>query len=106
MYISTNLLSYYYNILIPKEIQTKEEFRQKMYYRNDIFDVSLALFYASLLFFIAELVLFYFSMVISLKCSKSRNELIVNTILSITFTTPFILFQLLSNPCAKEALAN
>ena len=59
-------------------------------------------YYILILFFIMELILFYYSMIITMKCSKSKEAKIINTILSLTFTTPFIFFMMLSNPCATD----
>ena len=60
----------------------------------------------SLIFFLFELVLLYFAVFIAINCSKSREERIVNIVLAVTFTIPYVLLSTLFNPCAKEYLQN
>jgi hypothetical protein len=60
----------------------------------------------SLIFFLFELVLLYFAVFIAINCSKSREERIVNFILAVVFTLPYVLLSTLFNPCAKEYLQN
>jgi hypothetical protein len=72
------------------------------YNRNKIFDASHILFYSALLFVFMELVLFYYAVIIAKTCSKNKDEFIINIILSIIFTTPYVFFSMMSNPCAKD----
>lgn len=58
----------------------------------------------AIIFFIFELVLLYFAIYISIYCSKSKEERIVNFVLAITFTTPYVLLNILFNDCAKSYL--
>jgi len=60
------------------------------------------LFYGSLIFLIMELILFYYAIIIAKTCSRNANELIINIILAIIFTTPYVFFSMLSNVCAKD----
>ncbi len=60
----------------------------------------------SIIFFIFELVLLYFAIFIAIKCSKSREEKIINFVLAITFTIPYVFFSILFNPCAKNYISN
>ena len=60
------------------------------------------LFYGALLFLIMELILFYYAIIIAKTCSRSGDELIINIIFAIIFTTPYVFFSMLSNPCAKD----
>ena len=60
------------------------------------------LFYGALLFLIMELILFYYAVIIAKSCSRNGDELIINIILAIIFTTPYVFFSMLSNPCAKD----
>jgi hypothetical protein len=60
----------------------------------------------SLIFFLFELVLLYFAVFIAINCSKSREERIVNFVLAVVFTIPYVLLNILFNPCAKEYLQN
>ena len=63
---------------------------------------SYFLFCGAIAFFIMELILFYYAIIIAKNCSKTRDELIINIILSIIFTTPYVFFSMMSNPCVKE----
>ena len=65
-------------------------------------NISYLLFYCALSFLIMELILFYYAIIITKTCSKNTDELIINIILSIIFTTPYVFFNMLSNPCVKE----
>jgi len=60
------------------------------------------LFYGALLFLFMELILFYYAVNIAKKCSRNTDEFIINIILSIIFTTPYVFFSMMSNPCAKD----
>jgi len=60
----------------------------------------------ALIFFLFELLLLYFAIYIAIKCSKSREERIVNFVLAIIFTIPYVLLNILFNPCAKIYLQN
>lgn len=65
-------------------------------------NISYILFYGALSFLIMELILFYYAILIAKSCSRNSDEFIINIILSIIFTTPYVFFSLLSNPCVKE----
>ena len=62
------------------------------------------LVFIGLIFFFLELVLFYFAIYISLYCSKTKEEKIVNFVLAVFFTMPYVLLNILFNPCAKNLL--
>jgi hypothetical protein len=62
------------------------------------------LVFIGLIFFFLEFVLFYFAIYIALYCSKSREEKIVNFVLAAFFTMPYVLLNILFNPCAKNLL--
>ena len=65
-------------------------------------NISYILFYGALSFLIMELILFYYAILIAKNCSRNSDEFIINIIFSIIFTTPYVFFSLLSNPCVKE----
>jgi hypothetical protein len=79
----------------------KENYRNEYDYNYDYISTYL-LFYMALLFFFFELIIFVYAIIITKNCSKNNHELLINSILSITFTTPFVFFNMLSNPCAKN----
>lgn len=64
------------------------------------------LLFIAIIFFFLELVLFYFAIYISLYCTKSKEEKIVNFVLATFFTMPYMLLNILFNPCAKSLLQN
>lgn len=64
--------------------------------------ISFLLFYSSMSFLVMELILFYYAIIIAKNCSKNKDEMIINIILSIIFTTPYVFFTMLSNPCVKD----
>jgi hypothetical protein len=60
----------------------------------------------SVVFFMLEILVLYYSITIALNCSKGGPEKIVNLVLAVTFTLPYALFNLLLNDCAKITLQN
>jgi predicted transporter len=98
MILSTKFLEYYlikYNNENIREYYNKNQKKQLM---------TSIMLYIGILFLIMELVLFMYAIKITMKISKNNNELIVFSILSITFTTPFIFFMILTNQDARNAL--
>jgi predicted transporter len=98
MILSTKFLEYYlikYNNENIREYYNKNQKKQLM---------TAIMLYIGILFLIMELVLFMYALKITMKISKNNNELIVFSILSITFTTPFIFFMILTNQDARNAL--
>ena len=98
MILSTKFLEYYlikYNNENIREYYNKNQKKQLM---------TSIMLYIGILFLIMELVLFMYALKITMKISKNNNELIVFSILSITFTTPFIFFMILTNQDARNAL--
>ena len=72
------------------------------FYKENDFDKDKILFCSALIFFLMELVLFYYAIIIAKNCSRNKKEFIINIIFSIIFTTPYVFFSMLSNPCAKD----
>ena len=62
------------------------------------------LLFIAIIFFFLEFIMFYFAIYISLQCSKSKEEKIVNFVLAVFFTMPYVLLNILFNPCAKNLL--
>jgi hypothetical protein len=60
----------------------------------------------SIIFFVLELFLLYFAISISIYCSTSKEERIVNFVLATIFTAPYILVKITFDPCTKEYLKN
>lgn len=84
---------------------TNDLSKLKENYRNDYdYDYlsTYLLFIFAIIFFFLELIIFIYAIIITKNCSKNNHELLINSILSITFTTPFVFFNMLSNPCTKN----
>lgn len=97
MFLSYLMITNSYENL--KKINTLEPYNNR-YNRNNI--SQYIMFYGSLLFLIMELILFYYAIIIAKTCSRSGDELLINIIFAIIFTTPYVFFSMLSNPCAKD----
>jgi hypothetical protein len=78
----------------------KENFRNYDY--NYDYLSAYLLFIFAIIFFFLELIIFIYAIIITKNCSKNNHELLINSVLSITFTTPFVFFNILSNPCTKN----
>jgi hypothetical protein len=98
MILSTKFLEYYLIKYNNENIREYYNKNQKKQYMTSI------MLYIGILFLIMELILFMYALKITMKISKNNNELIVFSILSITFTTPFIFFMILTNQDARNAL--
>lgn len=57
------------------------------------------------IFFVLELVLVVYSVIIAINCTKGGAERIVHIVLSITFTLPYILIMSVFNKCAQSTLS-
>lgn len=64
--------------------------------------VSLGL---SIVYFILELVVMFYSLSFAMSCSTSNPEKVVNMVLAFTFPLPYAMFNLLLNPCFKSSLS-
>jgi uncharacterized membrane protein len=60
----------------------------------------------AVIFFIMELLVLFYAINISITCTKAGPERVVNIILAITFTLPYMLLQTLFNKCALQTLRN
>ena len=58
----------------------------------------------SYVFFILELVLLYYAINMALVCTEGGPERIVNMVLAVIFTLPYVLLNILFNDCAKQSL--
>lgn len=58
----------------------------------------------SVIFFVLELVLLFYAINMALVCTKGGPERIVNIVLAITFTIPYVMLNILFNKCAKNSL--
>lgn len=58
----------------------------------------------SLLFFVLELLVLYYSIGIAISCTKGGPERIVHIVLATIFTLPYILLNVIFNKCANSNL--
>ena len=105
MFISTNFLK---STIEKYNIAQKENFKLS---KKSIDKGVSSSFYTfvlviAILFFILELCMLYFGIYIALYCTKSPQERIVHIVLVTFFTMPYMLLNVLFNPCAKEYLQN
>jgi ABC-type arginine transport system permease subunit len=105
MFISTNFLK---NSIEKYNIAKKENFEISKKSINKGVSESFNTFIViiAMIFFILELCMLYFGIYIALNCTKSVQERIVHLVLVTFFTMPYMLLNVLFNPCAKEYLRN
>ena len=65
--------------------------------------VSFALVVA-VIFFALELIVLFYAINMALSCSQAGPERVVNVVLAITFTLPYVMLNILFNSCAKATL--
>jgi len=75
---------------------------------NDDSNVPLSIFILiiSIMFFLIEIMLLFYAINIAVECSQTGSERIVNLVLAITWTIPYLMLNTLFNECAKNVLRN
>ncbi len=58
----------------------------------------------AVVFFLLELVVLFYSILMAMKCTKPGAERVVHVTLSIIFTFPYALISIFFSPCAKSVL--
>jgi hypothetical protein len=58
----------------------------------------------ALIFFILEVLVLVYAVVIALRCGKSGPEKVVHLVLAVTFTLPYMLIMTVFSPCGKRVL--
>jgi hypothetical protein len=58
----------------------------------------------AVLFFVLELIVLFYALGMAINCSSAGPERIVNIVLAITFTLPYVMLNILFNKCAKSTL--
>ena len=58
----------------------------------------------AIVFFLLELVVLFYSILLAMACTKSGAERVVHVTLSIMFTFPYALISIFFSPCAKSVL--
>jgi hypothetical protein len=103
MFISTNFLK---NSVEKYNNAKKENFKlsKKSIDRGVSESFNTFVLSIAILFFILELCMLYFGINIALNCTKSVQERTVHIVLVTFFTMPYMLLNVLFNPCAKEYL--
>ena len=59
----------------------------------------------SILFFLIELVVLYYAISTTIKCTVQGPERVINVLLAFTVTIPYMLLNSLFNQCVKTTLA-
>ena len=59
----------------------------------------------SVLFFLVELVVLYYAVSLAIKCSAQGPERVINVILAVTVTIPYMLLNMLLNQCVKTTIS-
>ena len=59
--------------------------------------------FIALLFFLMEILLVYYSIVIAIRCTKPGPERIIHFVLAITFTLPYMLINVMFSECARKS---
>lgn len=103
MILSTNFLNYSLIKYNNENIRIKENYNHENDKNKN--EMNCAMFYAAVIFMIVEIILLYYAIIISLRISRNNTERIIFILLSITYTTPFVLFMILFNEDARKALA-
>jgi preprotein translocase subunit SecY len=91
-----------------KEKEKKENFSLDFKSINKGLNLSFYTFilFLAVIFMFFELFLLYFAVYIAIYCSKSKEEKIVNFVLAVTFTIPYVMLNILFNDDAKKLLKN
>lgn len=91
-----------------KEEKEKENFSLDFKSINKGLNLSFYTFilFLAVIFMFFELFLLYFAVYIAIYCSKSKEEKIVNFVLAVTFTIPYVMLNILFNDDAKKLLKN
>lgn len=58
----------------------------------------------ALVFFVLEVLVLVYAIVIALRCGKSGPEKVVHLILALTFTLPYMLIMSVFSPCGQKVL--
>jgi hypothetical protein len=58
----------------------------------------------ALIFFVLEIIVLFYAVNMAIVCTKGGPERIVNVVLAIVFTIPYVLLNTLFNQCAKQTL--
>ena len=58
----------------------------------------------AVVFFVLEIIVLFYAVNMAIVCTKGGPERIVNVVLAIVFTIPYVLLNTLFNSCAKQTL--
>lgn len=58
----------------------------------------------AVVFFVLELIVLFYAIGIAINCTQGGAERIVNVVLAMTFTIPYVMLNILFNKCAKGTL--
>jgi len=61
-------------------------------------------FVIAIIFFALEIVLLFYAINMAIVCTEAGPERVVNIVLAVTFTIPYVMLNILFNKCAKKSL--
>ena len=65
-------------------------------------DTALLIF--AVIFFVMEIILIFYAIIIAFSCTEAGPERIVHVVLAVFFTIPYILLMVVFNKCATKTL--
>ena len=98
--------------ILKNTVEKYKKIQKEKYSTTNAFQAgsstAFTLFYlvVAFIFFIFELILLFFAISTALSCSAPCPERIVNIVLAVTFTIPYMLLNTLFNKCTKERLSS
>ena len=93
---------------IRKEASRRENFTTGTSSTGKGVSTGFTVFYVimAFIFFVMELLLLIYSVLIAIRCTKKGPERIMHITLAVMFTLPYALVNIVFNDCAKKTLQN
>ena len=66
--------------------------------------LDMALLIFAIVFFVMEIILIFYAIIIAISCTEAGPERIVHVVLAVFFTIPYILLMVIFNKCATKTL--
>lgn len=99
--------------MLKSAVENYQEKRKKLkeeYSRGDSINAGISGAFASftlvvaVIFFVLELIVLFYAITMAINCTDPGAERVVNVVLAVVFTIPYVLLNILFNPCAKNTL--
>jgi uncharacterized membrane protein YgcG len=90
--------------------QLKKKNLKEKYSKGDSINAGISGAFASftlvvaVIFFILELIVLFYAISMAINCTEPGPERIVNVVLAVVFTIPYVMLNILFNECAKNTL--